>query len=74
MPIYEYQCNKCNHNCEKLESINAPKVQKCPECGAESLQRIVSSTSFQLKGEGWYVTDFRDSGKKGSDKAKGGDS
>ena len=71
MPLYEYHCDACGHSCELLESINAPQVQKCSACGKESLRRQVSATNFQLKGSGWYVTDFRDP-KKPKDNTGGG--
>lgn len=61
MPIYEYRCTHCGHECEQLENVNAPSTQKCPACGQEALNRQISATHFQLKGKGWYVTDFRDS-------------
>ena len=68
MPIYEYQCSECKHSCELLEKVDAPQVQKCPKCGHNTLKRQISNTSFQLKGSGWYVTDFR--GDKKSDTKK----
>ncbi len=74
MPIYEYSCQNCQHACEQLENVSAPKVQKCPACGQASLERIVSNSSFQLKGSGWYVTDFRGDDKKKSDNNGSGDS
>lgn len=69
MPIYEYQCGKCGHEDDFLEKIGAPSVRKCPSCGKRSFQRLVSRSAFHLKGDGWYVTDFRDKGKaKAKDK------
>lgn len=59
MPIYEYQCSACGHQCEQLEHINAPKCQVCPKCQAEQLHRLVSRTHFKLTGSGWYETDFK---------------
>jgi putative FmdB family regulatory protein len=64
VPIYEYSCNNCQHTCEQLESVSALKIQTCPSCNKETLVRQVSNTSFQLKGSGWYVTDFRGDKKK----------
>ncbi|MEO6697424.1 MAG: zinc ribbon domain-containing protein [Gammaproteobacteria bacterium] len=59
MPIYEYQCSACGHQLEVLQKISdAPPVQ-CPECNAATLRRMVSATSFQLKGSGWYQSDFK---------------
>lgn len=62
MPIYEYQCRVCGERCEILQKINEPLTTKCPNCQAEpaQLNRLVSAAGFQLKGTGWYVTDFRD--------------
>ncbi len=65
MPIYEYSCEKCGHYEDFLEKVNAPSLKKCPSCGKKAFKRLVSLSSFQLKGAGWYVTDFRDkAGKK----------
>ncbi|ADR18871.1 FmdB family zinc ribbon protein [Calditerrivibrio nitroreducens] len=58
MPIYEYKCTKCNHIFELLEpTFNDVKEKKCVKCGS-SAERIMSLTSFQLKGSGWYKTDY----------------
>lgn len=58
MPIYEYECPKCGHVFEEwARSSDAHKDAKCPECGADS-PRIMSRTSFVLKGNGWYVSDY----------------
>ena len=59
MPIYEYCCQKCGHECEKLEPIHAQSIQKCDACGQASLTRQISHTHFKLKGQGWYETDFK---------------
>ncbi len=64
MPIYEYQCAACGHQFEALQKISGPALTQCPSCNQEQLQKKVSAASFQLKGTGWYVTDFRDKGKK----------
>ncbi len=64
MPIYEYQCKACNARLEKLQKINDPVLKVCPECNEESLQKLVSATSFRLKGTGWYETDFKTGKKK----------
>ena len=64
MPMYEYTCNACGHYDTLLEKINASKQKKCPECGkVKSFKRMVSAAAFHLKGDGWYVTDFRDKDK-----------
>ena len=73
MPIYEYQCQSCGHDLEKLQRINDQPLTDCPDCGEAELRRLVSAAAFRLKGAGWYETDFKKSGKKnlhdsGSDK------
>lgn len=69
MPIYEYQCQQCGHNTELLQKISDEPATQCPSCHQPSLKKMVSAAGFQLKGTGWYVTDFRDKNKpqKGSD-------
>lgn len=59
MPIYEYQCQLCGHPLEELQKITDPVLVDCPECGKPGLQRLVSHSSFQLKGGGWYATDYK---------------
>lgn len=63
MPIYEYQCLACGHEEEFIQKVSDAPLKKCPECGKKKLQKQVSASAFHLKGEGWYVTDFRDKGK-----------
>lgn len=62
MPIYEYECTKCGHRLEALQKTSEAPLKKCPECHKPTLEKLVSATSFQLKGTGWYETDFK--GKK----------
>lgn len=69
MPIYEYQCESCGNELEKIQKISDPPLTDCPECGKSALKKLVSASSFRLKGSGWYETDFKD--KKKSD-SKGG--
>jgi len=64
MPIYEYQCEACGHRLEALQKISDEPLSDCPACGHASLQKLVSAAGFRLKGGGWYVTDFKDGGKK----------
>ncbi len=59
MPIYEYQCAACGHKEEFIQKISDKPLTKCPSCGKNKMEKQVSSTAFQLKGEGWYVTDFK---------------
>ncbi len=63
MPIYEYQCVGCGHQLEAFQKMSAEPLKECPECHKESLQKLVSASGFQLKGTGWYATDFRNKGK-----------
>lgn len=71
MPIYEYACQSCGHSLEALQKISDAPLSDCPACGRPELQKLVSAAGFVLKGGGWYVTDFRDKGKKsgGTDSA-----
>ncbi|MFH2008806.1 MAG: zinc ribbon domain-containing protein [bacterium] len=63
MPIYEYACSGCGTELEVWQKISERPKKVCPSCGAHRLDRLISNTSFQLKGTGWYVTDYA---KKGS--------
>jgi len=64
MPIYEYQCEKCEHQFDTLQKISEKPLKKCPECGKMSLTKLVSAAGFRLKGGGWYETDFKSGNKK----------
>jgi len=59
MPIYEYECGACGHKLDALQKMSEPALTDCPVCAKAALQKLISATSFQLKGTGWYVTDFR---------------
>lgn len=60
MPIYEYKCNNCNYIIEKLQKHQKDTlIEKCPNCQSCSFKKIMSLSSFKLKGSGWYVTDFK---------------
>jgi len=63
MPIYEYRCSACGHQLEVLQKMSDKALIECPSCGKSTLSKLVSAAGFQLKGSGWYVTDFRDSKK-----------
>ena len=63
MPIYEYVCSHCHYQEDVLQKHSDAPLTQCPQCNEESFQKIVSAPSFQLKGTGWYVPDFRDKGK-----------
>lgn len=64
MPIYEYQCQSCEHQLEALRKISDEPLVTCPECGKDSLRKKVSAAAFRLKGGGWYETDFKTGDKK----------
>jgi len=64
MPIYEYQCGECGAHLEKLQKISDPVLKDCPECNKASLKKMISATSFRLKGTGWYETDFKTGNRK----------
>ena len=67
MPIYEYECGACGKRREFIQKFSDSPKRKCPACGALKLKRLMSAAAFHLKGNGWYVTDFRDKGKKKGD-------
>ena len=62
MPIYAYRCASCGHSRDVLQKISDPVLTTCPVCGADQFQKQVTAAGFQLKGSGWYVTDFRNGG------------
>jgi len=64
VPIYEYRCVECGFQDEYLQKITEPQLTVCPTCGKESFRKLVSAAGFQLKGSGWYATDFKGSGSK----------
>lgn len=63
MPTYEYQCTACGHHLEAFQKISDNPLVDCPNCKQQALKKLLSPSNFQLKGTGWYVTDFRDKGK-----------
>lgn len=66
MPIYEYRCQVCRHEMEVMQKMADEALTTCPACGKEGLTKLISRSSFQLKGTGWYQTDFKNT----PDKAK----
>ena len=64
MPIYEYQCGKCQHNVEVLQKMSDAPLVDCPECQEPSMVKKVSAAGFRLSGSGWYETDFKSGNKK----------
>ena len=69
MPIYEYECRGCGERHEFIQKFSDSPKRKCPSCGKLRLRKLISAAAFHLKGDGWYVTDFRDKGKS-KDKGK----
>lgn len=63
MPIYEYRCSDCGFQKEYLQKVSDPKLTVCPECGKETFSKMLTAAGFQLKGSGWYATDFKNTGK-----------
>ena len=59
MPIYAYQCESCGHAKDVLQKVSADPLTTCPACGADSFKKQLTAAGFQLKGSGWYQTDFR---------------
>lgn len=68
MPIYAYRCESCGHAKDVLQKVSDPLLSTCPACGTESFKKQLTAAGFQLKGSGWYVTDFR-GGNNGGAKA-----
>lgn len=62
MPIYEYECTSCHHHFDMMQKINDAPAKQCPQCFEETVIRLVSAAGFQLKGSGWYATDFKNKG------------
>lgn len=68
MPIYEYKCSNCGHEYEIIQKMGDSPIVECQECHKNTATRLVSAAGFQLKGTGWYVTDFKDKGKESKKK------
>jgi len=64
MPIYAYKCSACGFAKDALQKMSDAPLTVCPACGASAFEKQVTAAGFQLKGSGWYVTDFRDGGGK----------
>jgi putative FmdB family regulatory protein len=77
MPIYAYRCERCGHSQDVMQKFSDAPLTTCTACGAEAFAKQLTAPAFQLKGSGWYVTDFRDNGKSKStaksDEAKADD-
>ncbi len=61
MPIYAYRCEACGHSADVLQKMSDAPLTQCPSCGADSFRKQLTAPGFQLKGSGWYATDFRGS-------------
>ena len=68
MPIYEYKCTSCGHKKEVLQKLSDAPLTQCPACGEAAMSKLISAAGFQLKGSGWYATDFKGGSKGGKDK------
>jgi putative FmdB family regulatory protein len=68
MPIYEYRCTECGFQKEHLQKMSDAPLSTCPECGKGAYSKLLSAAGFQLKGSGWYATDFKNGSKGGSNK------
>ena len=65
MPIYEYRCQSCGHQLEALQKMSDAPLTECPQCSKPELKKLISAGGFQLKGSGWYATDYKgDANKK----------
>lgn len=72
MPIYAYRCSACGHTKDVLQKISDPVLSTCPACGAETFTKQLTAAGFQLKGSGWYVTDFKGNGSSAKSTAESG--
>lgn len=68
MPIYEYRCTECGFQDEYLQKVSEPPLTQCPSCGRPTFSKLLSAAGFQLKGSGWYATDFKGGGKPAESK------
>lgn len=71
MPIYAYKCGSCGHAQDVLQKMSDAPLSDCPACGASAFHKQLTAAGFQLKGSGWYATDFRGSGTAASAGAAG---
>lgn len=70
MPIYEYKCSACSHQFDAIQKMSDEPLKTCPHCAEDKVVRLVSAAGFQLKGSGWYATDFKTKPKSESSTAK----
>jgi putative FmdB family regulatory protein len=67
MPLYEYRCKQCKKSFEVLQKINSDPLEHCLHCNGK-VEKLISVSSFQLKGSGWYITDYKNKGSKSGPK------
>ena len=72
MPIYEYRCTSCGHQQEFLQKVKDAPLTDCTQCGKPTFSKMVTAAGFQLKGSGWYATDFKGSGSRAKPDSAGG--
>lgn len=70
MPIYEYQCTSCHHHFDLMQKITDAPAKQCPKCFENTVIKLISAAGFQLKGTGWYATDFKNKGNPAADNTK----
>ena len=70
MPIYEHRCSACGHQKDHLQKMSDAPLTTCPACGAEAYSKQLSAAGFQLKGSGWYATDFKGGAKSAAPAAE----
>ncbi|TAG33769.1 MAG: zinc ribbon domain-containing protein [Polaromonas sp.] len=73
MPIYAYKCESCGHTQDVLQKMSDAPLTDCPQCGAATFKKQLTAAGFQLKGSGWYVTDFRGGAQPGVPAGQGGE-
>jgi putative FmdB family regulatory protein len=80
MPVYEYECTACGHQFEEFQKITDKPIRTCPACHRRKVRKLISQSTFVLKGSGWYVTDYcrkdgngKDGAKRDASDEKGGD-
>jgi putative FmdB family regulatory protein len=71
MPIYAYKCESCGHSKDVLQKMSDAPLTDCPQCGAATFKKQLTAAGFQLKGSGWYVTDFRGGAQAGAPAGQG---
>lgn len=73
MPLYEYRCKDCGHALETIQRLSDAPLTKCPACGHKALKKQITAAGFQLRGGGWYATDFKNRGAKPAASESGAD-